>query len=65
MKKYILILAAAAITGGVSAQKNKVVSAYNYEKAFIRSGKCKELVSGVEAINLAIKHDQTLNLLIP
>lgn len=61
MKKYILILAAAAITGGVSAQKNKVVSAYNYEKAFIRSGKCKELVSGVEAINLAIKHDQTKN----
>tara|TARA_B110000459_G_C16618411_1_gene500184 strand:- start:1266 stop:2564 length:1299 start_codon:yes stop_codon:yes gene_type:complete len=61
MKKYILILAATAIAGGVSAQKNKVVSAYNYEKAFTRSGKCKELVSGVEAINMAIEHDQTKN----
>tara|TARA_B100000809_G_scaffold185036_1_gene183044 strand:+ start:217 stop:1485 length:1269 start_codon:yes stop_codon:yes gene_type:complete len=61
MKKYILILAAAAITGGVSAQKNKVVSAYNYDKAFTRSGKCKEIVSGVEAINMAIEHDQTKN----
>ena len=59
MKKYILILAAAAVTGGVSAQKNKVVSAYNYDKAFQRSGKCKELVSGVEAINMAIENDQT------
>jgi tetratricopeptide (TPR) repeat protein len=59
MKKYILILAAAAVTGGVSAQKNKVVSAYNYDKAFTRSGKCKELVSGVEAINMAIENDQT------
>lgn len=61
MKKYILILAAAAVTGGVSAQKNKVVSAYNYNKAFSRSQKCKELVSGVEAINMAIEHDQTKN----
>lgn len=61
MKKYILILAAAAITGGVSAQKNKVVSAFNYDKAFTRSGKCKELVSGVEAIDMAIEHDQTKN----
>lgn len=61
MKKYILILAAAAISGGVSAQKNKVVSAYNYEKAFGRSGKCKELANGVEAIDMAINNDQTKN----
>ena len=59
MKKYILIIAAVATTSAVFSQKNKVVSAYNYDKAFTRSGKCKELVSGVEAINAAIEHDQT------
>jgi len=59
MKKYILILAAAVITGGVSAQKNKVVSAFNYNKAFIRSAKCNELKSGVEAINMAATNDIT------
>ncbi len=59
MKKYILILAAVVTTSVVYGQKNKVVSAYNYNKAFSRSGKCKELASGVEAINLAIEHDQT------
>jgi len=61
MKKYILIMAAVTMTSAVFSQKNKVVSAYNYDKAFTRSGKCKELVSGVEAINLAIEHDQTKN----
>lgn len=61
MKKYILIIAAVTMTSAVFSQKNKVVSAYNYDKAFTRSGKCKELVSGVEAINLAIEHDQTKN----
>jgi len=61
MKKYILIIAAVGITSAVFSQKNKVVSAYNYDKAFTRSGKCKELVNGVDAINLAIEHDQTKN----
>lgn len=59
MKKYILILAAIVTASVVYSQKAKVVSAYNYNKAFSRSGKCKELTSGVEAINLAIEHDQT------
>jgi tetratricopeptide (TPR) repeat protein len=59
MKKYILILAAVVTSSVVYSQKNKVVSAYNYNKAFSRSGKCKELASGVEAINLAIEHEQT------
>ena len=59
MKKYILILAAVVTSSVVFSQKNKVVSAYNYNKAFSRSGKCKELASGVEAINLAIEHEQT------
>jgi len=59
MKKFILILAAVVTTSVVYSQKNKVVSAYNYNKAFSRSGKCKELASGVEAINMAAEHDQT------
>ena len=59
MKKYILILAAVVFSSAAYSQKNKVVSAYNYNKAFARSGKCKELASGVEAINLATEHDQT------
>ena len=49
MKKYILILAAVVTTSVVYSQKNKVVSAFNYNKAFTRSNKCKELVSGIES----------------
>lgn len=55
-------MAAVVTTSVVYSQKNKVVSAYNYNEAFNkRGGKCKELVSGVEAINMAIEHDQTKN----
>jgi len=59
MKKYILILAAVVTTSVVYSQKNKVVSAYNYNKAFERSRKCKELASGVEAIDLAVEDAKT------
>jgi tetratricopeptide (TPR) repeat protein len=59
MKKYILIVASVVIASTTYAQKSKVVSAFNYDKAFKRSGKCKELASGIEAINLASEHDQT------
>ena len=59
MKKYILIVAGVVIASVTYAQKSKVVSAYNYDKAFKRSGKCKELASGIEAINSAVEHDQT------
>lgn len=61
MKKYILIMAAVVTTSVAYSQKNKVVSAYNYNKAFARSEKCKELASGIEAINSAIEHEQTKN----
>ena len=59
MKKIILIAAGVVIASSVYAQKSKVVSAFNYNKAFTRSQKCKELVSGIEAIDMAIVHDQT------
>ena len=59
MKKYILIIAGVVIASTTYAQKSKVVSAYNYNKAFTRSGKCKELASGIEAINFAVENDQT------
>ena len=61
MKKYILIAAGVVIASSAYSQKNKVVSAYNYNKAFERSNKCKELANGIEAINLASEHDQTKN----
>ncbi len=59
MKKYILILAAVVTSTGVYSQKSKVQSAFSYNKAFERSRKCAELSDGIEAINLAIEHDQT------
>lgn len=59
MKKYFLILTAIATTSVAFAQKSKVVSAYNYNKAFTRSQKCDELKDGLEAINAAKDHEQT------
>ena len=41
MKKYILIVAGVVIGSTTYAQKNKVVSAFNYNKAFSRSGNVK------------------------
>ena len=61
MKKIILAITAAATITGAFAQKNKVVSAYNYNKAFGRSQKCNELAKGVKEIDLAITHDVTKN----
>ena len=59
MKKYFLILTAIATTSVAFAQKSKVVSAFNYNKAFTRSQKCNELKDGLDAINAAKDHEQT------
>jgi tetratricopeptide (TPR) repeat protein len=59
MKKYILIVTTLATISVAFGQKAKVVSAYNYDKAFARSGKCSEIKDGLEAINLASEHEQT------
>lgn len=49
------------VLGSVSfAQKAKVVSAYNYEKAFRERGeKCPDLAKGIEAIDAAAKDEST------
>ena len=60
MKKYILIAAGVVIASSAYSQKNKVVSAYNYNKAFERSNKCKELANGIEAINLAFFSEERI-----
>lgn len=44
---------------GASAQKAKVVSAYNYNKSYERDKDCGELVKGVEAIEAASKDPKT------
>lgn len=59
MKKIILTLTAVTAISVASAQKNKVVSAYNYDNAFKRSQKCSELQKGMIAINEAIEHEST------
>jgi len=61
MKKLILIITVIVMGSAAYAQKNKVQSAISYNKAFERSGKCKELADGIEAINAATEHDQTKN----
>lgn len=61
MKKYILTITAITVASLSFAQKAKVVSAYNYNKAFARKQNCNELKLGLEAINSAIEHDQTKN----
>jgi len=59
--KKISILMSLLVLGSVSfAQKAKVVSAYNYEKAFRERGeKCPDLAKGIEAIDAAAKDEST------
>ncbi|MGE0560584.1 MAG: tetratricopeptide repeat protein [Flavobacteriales bacterium] len=54
MKKTVLTITTIVVASIGFAQKAKVVSAYNYNKAFERSLKCSELVDGLAAINEAI-----------
>ena len=41
------------------AQKSKVYSAFSYEQAYLESRDCKELASAVEAIEMALTHEQS------
>lgn len=54
MKKTVLTITTIVVASLGFAQKAKVVSAFNYNKAFERSLKCSELVDGLAAINDAI-----------
>ncbi len=61
MKNTRIIVAAIAILSvtAVSAQKAKVVSAYNYNKAFERDKDCEDLKKGIESIESAVKDEKT------
>lgn len=62
MKKTIVTLVTLISITTLSAQKNKVQSAYNYDKAFQRNGKCIELQNGFEAINGATQDATTKDM---
>ena len=62
MKKTILTLLAVISITALSAQKNKVQSAFNYNNAFERNGKCSEIQNGLEAINLATQDASTKDM---
>ena len=53
MKKLTLVLAGLSIVFSGMTQKNKVVSAYNYEKSYQRSKRCSDLKKGLDAIEVA------------
>lgn len=61
MKNTRSIIAAIALlaVSAASAQKAKVVSAYNYNKAFERDKDCEDLKKGVESIESAINDEKT------
>jgi tetratricopeptide (TPR) repeat protein len=59
MKKLILTLTAIVTISSVFAQRNKVVAAWDYEKAFLKWGKCTDLKKGLDAINSAIENEKT------
>ena len=47
------------LPGLVFAQKGKVLSAYSYEQAFYESHDCRELAKAIEAIEMALTHEQS------
>lgn len=57
--KTIMLLTAMMSITIASAQKAKVVSAYNYNKAYERDKDCKDLEKGIESIEEAIKDEKT------
>lgn len=60
-KKIATGVVASLIVLGASAQKAKVVSAYNYNKSYERDKDCKELTKGIAAIEPATKDVKTGN----
>lgn len=56
---FLTVLIASTVASGTYAQKSKVVSAYNYNRAYAKSKRCSEITKGLEAINNAISHEQT------
>tara|TARA_R110002049_G_scaffold309151_1_gene517618 strand:- start:3539 stop:4807 length:1269 start_codon:yes stop_codon:yes gene_type:complete len=61
MKNKTIALLGIALIGGLPtfAQKNKVLSAYNYERSFKRDKDCSELKNGIAAIEEAASNAST------
>lgn len=60
--KYLGLALALVLTANIStAQKAKVVSAYNYNKAFERDKDCKDLEKGIASIEPATKDVKTMS----
>jgi tetratricopeptide (TPR) repeat protein len=60
----LMSLAIASLTvGSLTAQKAKLVSAYNYNKSYERDKDCSELEKGIEAIEIVTKDESTSKLL--
>ncbi len=61
MKNKTIVTLGAAILVSLPtiAQKNKVMSAYNYNRSFERDKDCSELIKGIEAIEEASKNPST------
>lgn len=62
LKIFSLALTTLTVVG-LSAQKSKLVSAYNYNKSYERDKDCSELEKGIEAIELVTKNESTAKLL--
>lgn len=57
--KIISLFALASVAYTATAQKAKVVSAYNYNKSYERDKDCSELAKGIKAINEASQSEST------
>ncbi len=65
MKKTLgslLVVASLVATPTLWAQKNKVLNAYNYNRSYEKSGKCSDLAKGIQEIEPATQHEQTMNM---
>lgn len=61
--KLMTLVIASLVFSSVSAQKSKLVSAYNYNRSYERDKDCSELEKGIEAIELVTKNESTAKLL--
>ncbi len=61
--KIISLTVACLTFVSISAQKSKLVSAYNYNKSYERDKDCSELEKGIKAIELVTKNESTSKLL--
>lgn len=59
IKSILLFFLALGVTVSATGQKIKVVTAYNYNKAYERDKDCSDLLNGVEAIEEAVKDNRT------